>query len=345
MIEIDASEGEGGGQVLRSSLTLSMLTGQAMHLTKIRGGRPKPGLMRQHLACVTGAQAICGARVEGAALGSTELRFEPGPLKAGHYRFEISTAGSCLLLLQTLWPALMQAQGASELELTGGTHNPMAPAFPFIEQSYAPLLARLGAPADLSLRRAGFYPAGGGQLKVSIPGQAQLDPFDLLEPGPLRDSGAACMAPALPRAVAERQLEALGAALAWPPEQLQVMPCRQNEGPGNALWIWQAHEHLNTVFCSISEKGEPGAAVARRTARALNQHLETGAALDVHLADQWLLPLALAVRQSGRAAAFTASAWSLHAQTNASLIERWLPLQIRTQPRERGGVRVDVSSL
>src|SRR5215469_6148742 len=159
MIEIDGSVGEGGGQILRTSLALSMCTGQAFTLARIRARRPKPGLMRQHLTCVQAAAAVSGAALQGAELGSGRLVFEPGAVRAGDYAFSVGTAGSCTLVLQTVWPALMLAGTPSRLTLSGGTHNPMAPPFHFLERSYAPLLRRLGADSAFTLRRLGFYPA------------------------------------------------------------------------------------------------------------------------------------------------------------------------------------------
>lgn len=342
MIEIDASLGEGGGQVLRSSLSLSLITGQPITLTGIRAKRSKPGLMRQHLTCVQAAQAISGARVHGAELAAQQLRFEPGPVRPGPYRFEIATAGSCLLVLQTVWLPLALAGGVSELQLTGGTHNPMAPPFPSIEQAFAPLLARLGAPAHLTLKRAGFYPAGGGQLEVRIEAARDLQPFDLLEPGALLERRAEAIAPALPRAIAERELQTLAQELGWAQHELHIPMCRQNEGPGNAVWALLRHEHLADLFCAFGEKGVSAEQVAAKVAREVKAYLATGAALGPHLADQWLLPLALAVQHSGRGAAFTASEWTLHASTNAALIERFLPVKIAAQPRAQGGVRIDL---
>ncbi len=343
MIEIDASAGEGGGQVLRSSLSLSLLTGTPITLTGIRGRRPKPGLMRQHLTCVQAAQAIApGAEVQGAELGSQQLRFVPAPVQPGAYRFEIATAGSCLLVLQTVWLPLAMASGASELELSGGTHNPMAPPFPFIEQAFAPLLARLGAPAELDLQRAGFYPAGGGRLKVRIPPAAPLQPFDLVEPGALITRRAQAVAPGLPRSIAERELQTLAGMLDWPGEALEVLPCRQNEGPGNALWARLEHEALTELFCAFGEKGRTAEDVAREVAREVRHHLQTGAALGPQLADQWLLPLALAVSRSGKGATFSASAWTEHARTNAGLIERFLPVVMHVTKLQGNAVRVEL---
>jgi len=343
MIEIDASAGEGGGQVLRSSLSLSLITGTPITLTGIRGRRPKPGLMRQHLTCVQAAQAIApGSEVQGAELGSQQLRFVPAPVQPGSYRFEIATAGSCLLVLQTVWLPLALACGASELELSGGTHNPMAPPFPFIEQAFAPLLARLGAPAELELQRAGFYPAGGGRLKVRLSPAAPLQPFDLLAPGTLKARRAQAMAPGLPRSIAERELRCLAALLDWSDSDMGVLPCRQNEGPGNALWVRLEHEALTELFCAFGEKGRSAEDVAREVARAVQRHQQSGAALGPQLADQWLLPLALAVVQSSRAAAFTASEWTEHARTNAALIERFLPVVMQVTSGAGLTVRVDL---
>jgi len=343
MIEIDASAGEGGGQVLRSSLSLALLTGTPITLSGVRGRRPKPGLMRQHLTCVQAAQAIApGSEVQGAELGSQQLRFVPAPVQPGAYRFEIATAGSCLLVLQTVWLPLALAGGPSELELSGGTHNPMAPPFPFIEQAFAPLLARLGAPAELELLRAGFYPAGGGRLKVRIAPAAPLQPFDLLEPGALRARRAQAMVPGLARSIGERELQALAGQLDWPGDALEVLPCRQNEGPGNAFWARLEHEALTELFCAFGEKGRTAEDVAREVARAVQHHQQSGAALGPQLADQWLLPLALAVVQSGRTAAFTASEWTEHARTNAALIERFLPVVMHVTKAQGNAVRVEL---
>lgn len=343
MIHIDASAGEGGGQVLRSSLSLSLLTGTPITLTGIRGRRPKPGLMRQHLTCVQAAQAIApGAEAQGAELGSQQLCFVPAPVLPGTYRFEIATAGSCLLVLQTVWLPLALAGGASELELSGGTHNPMAPPFPFIEQAFAPLLARLGAPAELELQRAGFYPAGGGRLRVRIPPAAPLLPFDLVEPGALITRRAQAVAPGLPRSIAERELRTLADLLDWPIEDLEVAACRQHEGPGNALWARLEHETLTELFCAFGEKGRTAEDVAREVAREVQRHLQTGAALGPQLADQWLLPLALAVTQSGKGATFTASEWTEHARTNAGLIERFLPVVMHVTKLQGNAVRVEL---
>ena len=331
MIDIDGSVGEGGGQILRTSLALSMCTGQAFTLARIRARRAKPGLMRQHLTCVQAAEAVSGATVSGAALGSTTLVFEPGAVKAGDYSLRVGTAGSCTLVLQTVWPALMLAGATSRLTLSGGTHNPMAPPFHFLERCYAPLLRRLGAGSELTLRRMGFYPAGGGEIDVTIHSAADtLRPFDVLERGAPVESYAECLAPALPVAVVRRELDAIGRALAWSPEQLRVPVVRQNEGPGNALMATLAYEHVCELATQFGEKGISAEAVASALAKEVRAHANSTGALGPHLADQWALPLALAVWRRGGSAAYTCTELTEHATTNFAMIERFLSVRFET---------------
>lgn len=337
MIEIDGSAGEGGGQILRTSLALSICTGQPFTLNRIRAGRAKPGLMRQHLTCVNAATEICGAEVVGAEMNSQSLTFIPGKLRAGDYSFNVGTAGSCTLVLQTVWPALLMADAPSRLKLGGGTHNPMAPPFHFLERSYAPLMRRLGADVELTLRRLGFYPAGGGGIEVTIwPAEAKLQPFDLMERGPKVECYAECFAPALPRTVAQRELEHLGAALGWREDQLRVAPVRQNEGPGNALLATVVYENLSEVFTQFGEKGVSAEKIARDLVREVRAYQMSDAALGPHLADQWALPLALAVWKRQREAAFTCTELTAHATTNFEVIGQFLPVKFSTSSSDSG---------
>lgn len=337
MIEIDGSTGEGGGQILRTSLALSICTGQPFTLTRIRAGRAKPGLMRQHLTCVNAATEICAAEVHGAEMNSQSLTFTPGKLRASDYSFNVGTAGSCTLVLQTVWPALLMADAPSRLKLGGGTHNPMAPPFHFLERSYAPLMRKLGANVDLTLRRLGFYPAGGGDIDVTIwPAQDKLQPFDLTERGPKVEGYAECFAPALPRTVAQRELEQLGSALGWSEDQLRVAPVRQNEGPGNALLATLVYENLSEVFTQFGEKGVSAEKVARDLVREVRAYQLSEAALGPHLADQWALPLALAVWKRQREAVYTCTELTAHAKTNFGVIGRFLPVAFSTSASEEG---------
>ncbi|WP_051303435.1 RNA 3'-terminal phosphate cyclase [Comamonas composti] len=343
MIEIDGSRGEGGGQILRSALALSMCTGQGFVLERIRAGRAKPGLMRQHLACVNAAAQISDAQVQGAELNSQAIRFVPGTVRAGEYSFQMGSAASCCLLLQTLWPALMLAPEPSRLRLTGGTHNPAAPPFHFLQRSYAPLMNRLGARAELALQRMGFYPAGGGSMTVEL-WPARLKPFDLLERGKLKVCHAECFAPALPRAVAQRELQALGAILGWEPGQLITGQARQNEGPGNALLATLEYAELTEVFTQFGLKGVSSEQVAQALADELQSYQASKAALGPHMADQWALPLALAVERTGLAASYTCTEITPHAQSNFEVIEKFLAVRFVVIDRD-GGFEVSAEPL
>ena len=333
LIELDGSTGEGGGQILRTGLALSMCTGQPLAIQRIRAKRPKPGLMRQHLTCVQAAVAVCGAKVEGAELGSQTLVFEPGPVRAGDYAFHVGTAGSCTLVLQTVLPALMLCAEPSRVSLSGGTHNPMAPPFHFLERSFAPLLRRLGVGLDLELRRLGFYPAGGGELSAVVrPTAGGLLPFDLTDRGPVQEAYAECFAPALPSAVAVRELAALARALGWSGEQLRTPAVRQNEGPGNALLATIAYAHVSEVVTVFGEKGVSAEQVAGALVKEVRAYQASEGALGQHLADQWMLPLALAVVERGGAASFTCTELTEHATTNIGVIERFLPVRFDVVP-------------
>jgi len=332
VIEIDGSTGEGGGQILRTALALSMCTGRPIALSNIRAKRPKPGLMRQHLTCVSAAAAVSGAKVEGAEPGSQTLVFEPGRVRAGDYVFNVGTAGSCTLVLQTVLPALMLAPQPSRVTLGGGTHNPMAPPFHFLERSFAPLLRRLGADLDLELRRHGFYPAGGGEVSAHIrPAAAGLAPFDLTERGPLRQEYAECLAPALPHSVALRELAVLERTLGWSAEQLRTPAVRQNEGPGNALMATLAFEHVTEVVTSFGEKRVSAEQVAGALVTQVRAFQGSEGALGAHLADQWMLPLALAVAAKGGTASFTCTELTEHAATNIGVIEKFLPVRFAVE--------------
>ncbi|RQP22500.1 RNA 3'-terminal phosphate cyclase [Piscinibacter terrae] len=331
MIELDGSTGEGGGQILRTSLALSMCTGQPFTIERIRAKRTKPGLMRQHLTCVQAAVEVCGARVQGAELSSQTLVFEPGPVRAGDYSFNVGTAGSCTLVLQTVLPALMLADSSSRVALAGGTHNPMAPPFHFLDRSFAPLLRRLGVGIELELRRHGFYPAGGGEMSALIHPSGRLVAFDVMERGATREAYAECLAAALPRAVGQRELEALGRELGWSGDQLRTPALRQNEGPGNVLMATLACEQVSEVITVFGERGVSAERVADDLAREVRAFESGAGALGPHLADQWMLPLALALWQSGGMARFTCDELTDHSTTNMGVVERFLPVKFDAQ--------------
>lgn len=336
LLELDGSEGEGGGQILRTALSLSICTGTPFRIVNIRAKRKTPGLMRQHLTAVQAAAEICGATLEGERAGSQTLSFTPGPVRGGDYRFSIGTAGSCTLVFQTVLPALLRADAPSRVELHGGTHNPLAPPFHFLERAFLPVLRRMGAEVSLELKRCGFYPAGGGEFIARISPTA-LTPLTLDEPGPRRHAYAESFIAALPLHIARRELEVVGKRMGWPAEQLLLRGLSNDQGPGNALLMTVEQAHVTEVFAGFGEKGVTAEAVAERTAKEALRYLASGAAVGPYLADQLLLPLALAGGGS-----FTASALSRHAVTNAEVIRRFLAIDIRTEDLGNGAVRITV---
>ncbi|MBL8512317.1 MAG: RNA 3'-terminal phosphate cyclase [Betaproteobacteria bacterium] len=338
MLILDGSQGEGGGQILRTALTLSMCTGQPFAIEKIRAGRKKPGLMRQHLTAVLAAQQICGARVEGAEVGSLALRFTPGAIGSGNYEFAIGTAGSVTLVLQTILPALLQAGGPSRVVLRGGTHNAMAPSFDFLVQSFLPQLRKMGAQVSLSLQRHGFYPAGGGELVAEIQPTTHLQPLSLNERGARGTCYAESLIAGVPAHVAQRELETVGRLMGWADDQLHVRGLPNDQGPGNVLNLTLGYEHVTEVVTLFGEKGVAAEAIAKRAVALARAYLSAAAPVGEYLADQLLLPMALAGRGE-----MTITAASSHTQTNAEVIQKFLPVDIEISPAGGDGYRVFVS--
>jgi RNA 3'-terminal phosphate cyclase (ATP) len=329
MIELDGSTGEGGGQILRSALSLAMVTGTPFRIHQIRARRSKPGLMRQHLVAVQAAAEICGARVQGAAVGSPALEFIPGTVKGGDYRFAIGTAGSCTLVLQTVLPALLLADGPSTLHLAGGTHNPMAPPVQFLQRAFLPRLAEMGASVELSLERFGFYPAGGGEVRVRVAPCASLRPREWMERGMRTAAYAECFIAGVPGRVAQRELECVGKAMNWSGEQLLNRTLPPEQGPGNALMLTLEYEHVTEVFTAFGEKSVTAEQVARQAVQCARRYLTTSAAVGEYLGDQLMLPLALA-----GGGGFTVDEVSMHARTNAGVIETFLPVRFSFGKRD-----------
>ena len=264
LIEIDGSEGEGGGQILRTALGLSIVTGKPFRITRIRARRSKPGLLRQHLCGVLAARDIAWATVEGAQLGSQELAFWPTANRAGRYHFAIGTAGSTALVLQAILPALLTAAGESEVVLEGGTHNPNAPGFEFLASAYAPLLSRMGAGLALDLERRGFYPAGGGRVTARVRPARHWQPLHLTGSMPEKQWRATAVLSALERNIGERELAALRKRLpGLRAEHCQLVFEAQARGPGNALLLEATGENgVVEVFSGIGQRGVSAEQVA-----------------------------------------------------------------------------------
>jgi RNA 3'-terminal phosphate cyclase (ATP) len=339
MILIDGSIGEGGGQILRTALGLSMVTGRAFRIEKIRAGREKPGLLRQHLTAVNAAAAICGANVDGAAISSRELSFTPGKVKAGEYAFSIGTAGSTTLVLQTVLPALLTADGPSCLTLEGGTHNPHAPPIEFLEKAFLPLVNRMGPTVSVALERAGFYPAGGGRFVVNVGPAAKLLPLHLQERGEIKRRLAKAVVAALPGEIAKRELQRVEKMLGWTGDQLQIRQLPDEWGPGNLLTLEIESEHVTEVFTGFGMKAVTAEAVAEQAVQQARKYLAAKVPVGECLADQLLVPLALAGGGS-----FMTQSPTRHTKTNIEVITRFVPVQIAMEEIGRDAYRVSVSS-
>ena len=334
---IDGSAGEGGGQVLRTALGLSLVTQKPFRIVNIRGRRPKPGLLRQHLTCVQAAAALGRAEVDGDVLGSSELTFRPSALAAGAYEFSIGSAGSTTLVLQSVLPGLLRADGPTTFTIEGGTHNSLAPPYEFLAHSFLPLLIKMGAQLEVKLVRPGFEPAGGGRLEVKVsPGG--LQPLELLERGKLISRQAVAMVSGIAQSVARRELAIVREELNFTDEQLRVEEV-SSPGPGNALILTLVYEQVTDVFVGLGARGITAEKVARRACGEVRRGLRTNAPVDLHLADQLLIPLALAGRGSFRTVEPTE-----HTRTQLELIPRFLEVKMTCVPEPRGTWRVDVSS-
>jgi RNA 3'-terminal phosphate cyclase (ATP) len=286
--------------------------------------------MPQHLAAVRAAAEIGDARVEGASVGSQDLRFMPRQISAGEYRFDIGTAGSTGLVLQTVLPALLRAKQSSRLTLIGGTHNPLAPSFEFLQQAFLPLINRMGPSVEVALERPGFYPAGGGVVHVAIEPSDQLHPLYLIERGPLAAIRAEVLLSQLPEHIAQRELRILAKVLTMSEGQQIIHQISHARGPGNAVTVSVASEHITEVFTGFGVRGVRAETVAQRLAGEVQHYLRTGVAVGEHMADQLLLPMALA----GAGAMLTVQP-SLHTQTNLEVLQQFLPLRVKIEEQTR----------
>ncbi|MBO6936510.1 MAG: RNA 3'-terminal phosphate cyclase [Deltaproteobacteria bacterium] len=328
-IDIDGRAGEGGGQILRTSLALSALTGRTLEMHHIRAGRGKPGLLRQHLTAVRAAAALCDAEVEGAELRSGALRFVPGTPKQGTHHFDIGSAGSAMLVAQTVLPILLRVGGQVRVE--GGTHNQSAPPFDFVEKVFVPMLARMGADVSVRLDRAGFYPAGGGDFTIRV-APSELRPLEgamSLTEGEV--SGRAIFT-RVPASVAARELAVLASELGIPSERLRPHEVR-SRGPGNAVQVF-LDGSVPELVTAFGKRGRPAEEVARDAVAQVRAYQAIGAPVGEYLADQLLIPLALG---GGR---FRTGPLSSHAETNVETIRAFLGPDALTVEPDGGTVIV-----
>jgi RNA 3'-terminal phosphate cyclase (ATP) len=326
MLTIDGSFGEGGGQILRSSLALAMVTGRPFRIARIRAGRKKPGLMRQHLTAVQAAAQISQADVRGADIGSTGVEFHPKQVKPGEYAFGIGTAGSTTLVLQTILPALLTASGPTRLTFEGGTHNPFAPPFDFLAKAFIPLVNRMGPKVSAELERPGFYPAGGGKFTVCIEPAKALKGFELTERGQIIRRCGRAVVSHLPAHIAEREIKVLCKGTNWDKSCFSIEEITNSRGPGNIVIIEVEAENVTEVFTGFGEVGRAAEAVATLTLQSYQRWLKAAVPVGEYLADQIMLPLAIAGQ--GR---FLTLPLSRHSTTHVDLIRQFLDLELAVE--------------
>jgi RNA 3'-terminal phosphate cyclase (ATP) len=341
MIVIDGSYGEGGGQVMRTSLALSAITRRPVRIENIRAGRRKPGLMPQHLTGVRAAAKVCEAKVEGDRLNSKELTFVPqSSPRAGTYTFDVAqaakggSAGSVSLILQTVLLPLAMADGTSQLTLRGGTHVAWSPPYDYVKRVYLPVLARLGLQAKANIRQWGWYPVGGGHVQATVTASGpatSLAGLDLQEPGRLLRVRGVSASSNLPKHIRVRQEQAALHMLRANGinARIEVIDAPA-KGQGTVVFLWAEFEHIAAGFTSLGERGKPAEQVAQEAAQDLLDFVAGNSALDPFLADQLVLPLALA----GGPSRCTVAQVSQHTLTNAWVVNQFLPGRVHIEGKE-----------
>ena len=326
-VYIDGSTGEGGGQILRTSLVLSCITGKALHIDNIRAARRNPGLAKQHLVCVEAARQICDAKCQGATLGSTVLDFQPGSIRSGDYHFDIGSAGSASLVIQTVLPALFLAGQASTVTVSGGTHNPMAPPFDFLCETFLPAIAAAGFQANCRLIKPGFFPAGGGKIAINIQPWEQnvRRTINLCESLEQPQIYARIYTARLPAHIAERQKRLLSES-GLDLQHIEHVEVTDSVGAGNCVMIRLCGSSRTTVFTAFGMKGKPSEQVVGEVVAQAKDFLAGGAAIDHFLADQLLIYMALAKR-----GCYTTNELSTHLRTNMEIIQKFLPVSFNVE--------------
>ncbi len=329
IVFVDGSAGEGGGQILRTSLALACITGKHLRIQNIRAARRKPGLARQHLICVQAACEICQGQSEGATLGSQALDFRPGRIRGGDFSFQIGSAGSASLVVQTVLPALFLADKPSTVTVTGGTHNPWAPPFDFLAETFLPAIASAGFDAECRLIKHGFFPAGGGEIGFTIQPWRQ-DPsrtIDLCEPLEEPEIHTRIYTARLPDHIAHRQ-EKLLCESGLRIKSFEHIDVPDSEGPGNCIMLRLSTRGKTTVFTAFGAKGKRSEKVIDEVASLVRSFISSSAAVDRFTADQLLIYMAIA-----KAGAYTTNDLSTHLTTNIETIKHFLPVNFNINPQ------------
>lgn len=345
-LHIDGSLGEGGGQVLRTSLALAAATGRSVVIDHVRAGRAKPGLQLQHLAAVKAVAKICDGDVRGAERGSRRVELRPGQVSHGDRVFRIGSAGSAVLVAHAVLPALLVAPGRSRFVVEGGTHNPMAPVFEHFERALVPALTAMGARVSVTLDEPGFVPEGGGRLIVDVEGGAVLtaDAFARIVAAPITVQDIVVwLGGNLDEGIAEREVAAALAGFAGAADGCAVSTKRCRHVGNAVAAIFHDSEGHTDVVSALGARGRSAAVVAAELVAEGRAYVDAGVPVGPHLADQLLLPLALGCVNGGRGGSFLTTAPTLHATTNAAVIQQFLDVDIRFDDVD-GGCLVTVAA-
>jgi RNA 3'-terminal phosphate cyclase (ATP) len=337
MITIDGSEGEGGGQIVRNALALSLVTGEPFRITNIRGRRERPGLMRQHVTAIEAACTIGNARCDGLGVGSPEISFYPGTVVAGDYHFAVGTAGSTGLVLQTILVPLLLADKPSRLTLEGGTHNMLAPPFEFIAGTFLPILSRMGPRVEARLIRHGFYPRGGGRVEIDIT-PSPLQPIECMERGVLQTLKARAFVAGLPYEIAQREIQKVREILELPGDACSAHVLDEERGPGNILLVEAAYENVTEIVSGFGQLGVSAEALAKTAAHRMAGYLGSKAFAGPYLADQLILPFMIVGR-----GCFTTVKPSEHTRTAIRVGESFLGRRGRVEDEKGGGHLVSIA--
>lgn len=324
LVEIDGSFGEGGGQIIRTSVALSMVTGKPFEITNIRANRKKPGLQNQHLTAIKAAQQLCGADVSGLEIGASSIRFVPGKTHPGNYFFDIGTAGSTTLVFQTILYALMVLDKPSNVRIKGGTHNPFAPTFEFISKTFLPTVKMFGPKIDAKLIRHGFYPKGGGELSFDIKPieMGSLSRVDLTDALELEETSASVILANLPAHIAKRELKVVSDQIKFL-KKTSIVEAKGSYSPGNVVNIFSKSKTITETFSQLGKRGVKAEDVAQRAVDEFLAYRACSAPVGEYLADQLLLPMALA----GGGKILTLKP-SDHTITNIDTIKKFLDISV-----------------
>lgn len=332
-VELDGAQGEGGGQILRSALALSLITGKPFKITNIRANRPKPGLAAQHLACVRAAATIGSATYKGGTVGSTVVTFEPAKVRAGEYKFTIGTAGATGLVLHTVaYPLVVCGDGPSQVTITGGTHVSDSPCYHYNAMTWCAYLERMGIDISLEMIRPGFYPRGGGEIRATLEPCAQIRGLNLGKRAELTTATGLNIVADLPEDIGRRQGRRLATQLKHAGLECHVVEERLSNGPSTVAGVVFRQPPVPTLFFALGERGKRAEHVAEEACDLALAYRSKPAPVDPHAADQIVLPLALSESPSE----FLTTEVTEHLRTNIAVIQHFLDREITIEEHDDG---------